>query len=103
MAAKKRNYTKPQGTLSVDDVTNLHLALWQLRDAIVTGNLQAVDAASLAIWRCIPNTTTNDGARTRARNLYRKQQDFRELPKTERDRFLPIYAATSDHCAGLRI
>lgn len=72
---KKRNTTKPQGTFTPEEVTNLFLALHKLSDAIDTGNLQAIKNAQLDVFGCIPYTTTNTGARTRARNIRRKQEE----------------------------
>lgn len=80
---KKRNVTKPQGTLSSEDVTKFYLGMWALRDAIETGNLQKINAAYMELWDVVPSTTTNDGARTRARNIRRKQETLEQLAKEQ--------------------
>lgn len=72
---KKRNTTKPQGTFTPEEVTNLFLALHKLSDAIDTGNLPAIKNAQLDVFGAIPWTTTNAGAQTRARNIRRKQEE----------------------------
>ena len=80
---KRRNTTKPQGTLSVEDVTMFYLNMWALRDAIATGNLQEIDAAYMEMWDVVPCTTTNDGARIRARNIRRKQDELEQAAKEQ--------------------
>ncbi len=72
---KTRKTVKPQGTLSSDDVVQLWLAAWEIRDGIKEGNMKKIEAAAQRLRDAIPDTTTNTGAYTRARNIRRKQDE----------------------------
>lgn len=95
--AKKRNATKPQGTLSVEDVVNFHLRMWDLRDAIATGDLRKIDAAYMRLWDVIPNTTTNTGAKTQARNIRRKREETQQAAQQPDRRLEDLTLAEQEH------
>lgn len=97
--AKKRNTTKPQGTFTPEEVTNLFLALHKLSDAIDTGNLQAIKSAQLDVFGTIPWTTTNAGAQTRARNIRRKQEEEaaqKTQEEAKKDAFMALSRAEQE-------
>lgn len=76
MTKKRGKNRNPQGTFTPDDVALLYLRLWELSDAIKADDKPRMRAAMFEVYGAIPNTTTNAGAFTRARNLLRKQAPF---------------------------
>lgn len=95
--AKKRNTTKPQGTLTSEDVTQLYLALWALGDALLAGDTKTALDLHVKVFGTIPDTTTNDGARTRARNIRRKRnQLLAMLPTAEQEEMANLLSLWGD-------